>query len=123
MAAPRARRSAARRAQPRPEPARVDVERRASVAVLHVSGEFDLSAVDRVEAALARATGDRTDRVVFDLRGVSFLDVCGLRTLLRADAREPFAVDVVPPPGPASRIFALTEADQWLHLVADAGEA
>jgi hypothetical protein len=97
IAGPRARRSSARRAQPRPDPARVDVERRASVAVLHVSGEFDLCAVDRVEAALARATGDRTDRVVFNLRGVSFLDVCGLRTLLRAD--------------------------RWLHLVADAGEA
>ena len=99
------------------------VERRAAVAVLHVSGEFDLCAVERVEAALARATGGPTERVVFDLRGVSFLDVPGLTTLLRADARAPFAVDVVPPPGPASRIFALTEADHPLHLVADVGEA
>jgi len=112
---------ATRRRAPAAPSLDVRVEQHASVAVLHISGEFDLCGVARVERALDRAVGNPTDRVVFDLRGVSFLDLCGLETLMRADARarrESFAVAVVPPPGPAARIFAVTEGDQELRLLA-----
>jgi anti-anti-sigma factor len=113
---PRARR---RRAPAVPRLA-VRVEQRASVAVLHITGEFDLCSVALVERALDRAVGRPTEHVVFDLRGVSFLDLSGLETIMRADARarrESFAVAVVPPPGPVARIFAATEADQELRLL------
>jgi len=114
--APRARRH-------RAEPTavfRVSVEHRERVALLHISGEFDLCAVSRVERAIDRAVGGPTDDVVFDLRGVSFLDCSGLRTILRADERartEPFTVHVVRPPGPAARIFALTPSGKTLAFV------
>ena len=104
------------------EPIRVSVEQRATVALLHVRGDFDLAAVDRVEDALDRAVDGLTDAVVFDLRGVSFLDLSGLRTLVRADARarrQSFVVGVVPPPGPAARIFTLTDAGRDLALLDD----
>ena len=101
--------------QPIREPVRVKVEHRATAVLLRVSGDFDLCAVDHVERLFDRAIDARTDRVVFDLRGVTFLDVCGLDALLRANARarsESFALGVVPPPGPSARIFTATEARQ-----------
>jgi anti-sigma B factor antagonist len=115
-------RQAARRTRGHPPvvPLEVRVERYATAAVLHLSGEFDLGAVGRVERALDRALGAPTDRLVFDLRGVSFLDLSGLNTLLRADARarrESFALAVVPPSGRAARILAATHADQKLRLL------
>ena len=119
---PIAPRQGARRTRRRPSvvPLEVRVERYATAAVLHLSGEFDLCGVDRIERALDRTLGTPTDRVVFDLRRVSFLDLCGLNTLLRADARarrESFAFAVVPPPGRVARIFAATDTDRELRLL------
>jgi anti-sigma B factor antagonist len=104
----------------RPPRIEVHVEQHATLAVLRVAGEFDLCGVVRVEAALDRAIDSLTDQVVVDLRGVSFLDVSGLRTLVRADERargESFAFRVVPPPGPGARIFSLTAAGRGLALL------
>ena len=59
---------------------------------------------------------------MFDLRDVSFLDLSGLETLIRADARarrESFALGVVPPPGPGARIFTATEAGRELRMLDD----
>jgi len=114
------RQGARRTRRPRVVPLEVRVERYATAAVLHVSGEFDLCGVGRIERALDRTLGTPTDRVVFDLRRVSFLDLCGLNTLLRADARarrESFVLAVVPPPGRVARIFAATDTDRELRLL------
>ena len=62
----------------------------------------------------------RLRRLVLDLTAVSFLDLAGLRTILRADARgraEAFEVLVVRPRGTASRIFTLTRVGELLNLV------
>jgi anti-anti-sigma factor len=118
----RGARPARRRTAPACDHVRVGVEQHATVAVLRISGEFDLCAVGRVEHALDRAVDRLTDGVVFDLRGVSFLDGSGLATLLRAAARarrESFTVAVVPPAGVAARIFTLTGADRELTLLDD----
>jgi anti-anti-sigma factor len=117
---PIAERRARVRAQPVHQPVRVTVEHHATAVLLRVSGEFDLCAVDHVERLFDRAVDGCTDRVVFDLRGVSFLDVCGLKTLLRANARartESFALGVVPPSGPSARIFTATDAGGELVLL------
>lgn len=109
-----------RRGRPSHAPVQVRVERYATVTTLHLSGEFDLWAVDQVERRFERALDAVTDQVVFDLRGVTFLDLCGLKLLLRADARarsEAFAVAVVPPPGVAARIFAAVDAGRRLALL------
>ena len=115
-------RYARRRPRSSYEPIQVTVEQRATVALLHLRGDFDLAGVDRVEAALDGAIDSLTDGVVFDLRGVRFLDLSGLETLVRADARarrQSFAMGVVPPPGPAARIFALTDVGRELALLDD----
>jgi anti-sigma B factor antagonist len=116
----RGTRHAHRRPSPPHAPVHIAVEQHATVALLRVTGEFDLCAVEPVERALGRAVDALTDQVVFDLRGVSFLDLAGVATLLRADARarrRSYCVEVVPPPGAAARIFTLTEADRRLTLV------
>jgi anti-sigma B factor antagonist len=113
----------ARRAGPdAPKPFRVSVEHHATVALVHISGEFDLSAVAPVERALERAVDNCTDDVVFDLRRVSFLDASGLKTIVRADERahnEAFAVHVVRPLGHAARILALTAEGRALAVLDD----
>ena len=96
------------------------VEELGSTLQLHLTGEFDLAGVGRVEAALERVSDEHTRHVVFDLTNLSFLDSAGLRTLLRANERArsaAFDVVVVRPRGLANRVFTLTRAGQQLKLV------
>jgi anti-anti-sigma factor len=94
-----------------------------SDATLHVrlAGEFDLAAVPLVERALDRLSrAPPLRRLVLDLTAVCFLDLAGLRTILRADARgraETFEVVVVRPRGMANRVFTLTRAGEQLNIV------
>ena len=113
-------RHAAHRERSGATPFRVIVRHRPTVALVRVAGEFDLAAVRTVERALDHAIGDQTDCVVFDLRGVSFLDLSGLETIVRADQRahrEAFAVQVVPPPGLTARLFTQTSPGRSLTLI------
>ncbi|MEA2330453.1 MAG: anti-sigma factor antagonist [Thermoleophilaceae bacterium] len=97
------------------------VEERGSTLFLRLMGEFDLAAVGRVEQALGpvfEAAAAR--RVVFDLRRVTFLDVAGLRTIIRANegARaRAFELVVVRPRGTANRVFTLTRAGEKLKMI------
>ena len=104
-----------------PSPLMVSVEESGATLHVRLAGEFDLAAVPRVERALDRLVrAPILRRVILDLRAVSFLDLAGLRTILRADARgraEAFEVVVVRPHGPASRVFTLTRAGEQLHIV------
>lgn len=95
------------------------VEQEGSTLYLRLTGEFDRACVRRVEAALERAAA-LTRRVVFDLRGLSFLGLAGLKTILRTNERsrsKPFEVVVVRPRGLANRIFTLTRLGERLTLV------
>ena len=68
------------------------------------------SVIGRVEDTLERAMRAMTRHVVFDLRNVTFLDLAGLMTLLRANERSRdalFDVQLIPPEGLASRVFTL----------------
>jgi anti-anti-sigma factor len=102
-------------------PLLVAVEESDSTLRLRLTGDFDLAGVGAVEHALDRlCKAPAPRRVVFDLRGLAFLGLAGLRTILRADARgraEAFEVVVVRPRGIASRIFTLTSAGKRLSVV------
>jgi anti-anti-sigma factor len=90
---------------------------------LRLTGEFDLSGVGAVETALDRMDDAAAPvRVLFDLRDLRFLDVSGLRTILRTAARgraEAFEVVVIRPRGTANRVFTLTRAGEELTMVDD----
>jgi anti-anti-sigma factor len=63
-----------------------------STAVLAVSGELDVVGGRVAREAMEEAARDRTDEVVLDLRGVSFLDSSGLAAILHG-ARTLTALD------------------------------
>lgn len=99
------------------------VEESASTLRLRLAGDFDLAGVGPVEHALDRLRqAPAPRRVVFDLRGLAFLGVAGLRTILRTDAQgraEAFEVVVVRPRSTANRIFTLTRAGERLTMVGE----
>jgi anti-anti-sigma factor len=95
------------------------VEQEGNTLHLRFAGEFDRACVGRVEAALGRISAALT-RVVLDLRGLTFLDLAGLRTILEVHQRarrEQFDLIVVRPRGTANRVFALTRVGERLGLV------
>ena len=95
------------------------VERTGATLTLCLSGEFDLTGVGPVEAALDSMPGD-VDRVVLDLSGLTFLDASGLGTVLRANERgrtEGFEVVVVRPRGVVNRVFTVTRTDSRLTMI------
>jgi anti-anti-sigma factor len=105
---------------PYPSALLVTVEESDATLHLRLAGEFDLAAVPLVEKALNRVSrAPVLRRLVLDLRAVAFLDLAGLRTILRADARgraEAFEVVVVRPRGTANRIFTLTRVGEQLNM-------
>jgi len=108
---------------PRARSLTVTVREFRSTLHLRLTGEFDIAGVRAVENALDRLDqAPAPRRVVFDLRGLTFLDIAGLRTILGADARgraEEFEVVVVRPRGTVNRVFTLTRAGEQLSMVDD----
>ena len=97
------------------------VEESGSTLRLRLTGDFDRGGVRAVENALHRVRrAPPLRRLVFDLRGLAFLDLAGLRTILKADARgraQAFEVVLIRPRGAASRIFTLTRAGERLSII------
>ena len=97
------------------------VEESDSTLRLRLTGDFDRAGVGTVENALDRLSQAHPPRrVVIDLRALALLDMAGLRTILRADARgraEAFEVVVARPRGRANRVFTLTRAGERLNMV------
>jgi anti-anti-sigma factor len=106
---------------PATSPLILAVEESDSTLRLRLSGDFDGASVGSVEHALDRLSeAPAPRRVVFDLRGLVFLDLAGLRTILRTDAQgraEAFEVVIVRPRGTANRVFTLTRAGEQLSIV------
>ena len=106
---------------PHASPLTLTVDESNATLRLRLTGDFDLAGVGAVERALDRLSqAPVPSRVVFDLHGLAFLGLAGLRTILRADAQVragAFDVVVVRPRGIANRVFTLTRAGDELHLV------
>jgi anti-sigma B factor antagonist len=85
------------------------------VPVVELEGEFDISTAHEVDQELLRLDGQRPGTVVVDLRGLSFIDSTGLRSLLSADARcRQYGGRLVLVPGPPAvhRVFRIALLDQ-----------
>lgn len=96
----------------------VDVSRSGDTLTVRPSGELDIATVPRLADALH--TQEAYDRLVLDLRGLSFIDSSGLRLVLMEVERaagEGHAVEVVPGDERVQRIFRLTGADQIVPFV------
>jgi anti-anti-sigma factor len=97
----------------------VKVEADGPTACFRLAGELDLAGVKQMELALASIDGE-VESLVIDLQQVEFIDLAGLRTILRANEhgrRQGFDVKVIRPDGPADRIFTLTPIGRDLELL------
>jgi anti-sigma B factor antagonist len=103
----------------RPQPFAVDVQRRDDVAFVRPQGELDLATVESLRAALDGI--ENAERLVLDLRGLTFLDSTGLRllvTLHQRSHRDGFQLTLIAPAGPADRAIELSGLDQVLPFAA-----
>jgi anti-sigma B factor antagonist len=76
--------------------------------VLAPEGELDVAAVGEFRSSVADATRERSDVLLVDLSGVSFIDSSGLGALVEANerlAREGRRLAVVAPPGSAAAVL------------------
>jgi anti-sigma B factor antagonist len=106
-----------------PPPGRlgVRIETDGGEVSLGLEGELDLASVGELERQLELALATNPQRVVLDLRRLSFIDSSGLRAIIHADthAREQGAQLVLRPGGAAiQRVFELTGALNALHFLA-----
>jgi anti-sigma B factor antagonist len=94
-------------------------ERDGTTVCLTLAGELDRGAIGQVEGALETARELPLKHVVLDLSALTFLDVAGLRTILKVHRRaqaEAFDVTVIRPRGLANRVFTLTRAGEILSM-------
>lgn len=90
------------------------------VVTLALSGEFDIASADRVSDALTAAQPTGGERVVIDLRTLSFLDSTGLRTLLGAHFRAEEGggrVSLVAGPGPVRQLLDLVQVGEVVEVL------
>jgi anti-sigma B factor antagonist len=102
-----------------PQPFAVDVQRRNHVAIVQPRGELDLATVATLRAALDRI--ENAERLVLDLRGLSFLDSTGLHLLVALHERaqrDGFELALIAPARPADKAIRLSGLDQALPFVA-----
>lgn len=96
----------------------ISTDRGEGTTRLALRGELDLATLPHLEAALEEVSGNG-DRLVLDLRELSFLDSSGLRGLLAAHARcqsERRELTILRGPESVERVFALTGTDELLPL-------
>jgi anti-anti-sigma factor len=109
-------------AVPPRELAQVTLEDQDGVAVATVSGEVDMSSVNRVAAALTELS-NLAIGLVIDLRSVEYLDSSGISLLhdlaLRLRRRSQMLIIVCPPGSPPRRMLELTALDAQAVVLDD----
>ena len=104
----------------------LDVRTEDRDGLTHVAlvGELDLSTVAKVQEELRRVEASAPGTIVIDLSKLTFLDSTGLRCIVTADERarsEGRRVVIVRGPDPVQRVFTITQLDDRLEMVDDAG--
>jgi anti-sigma B factor antagonist len=95
-------------------------ERLGAEARIAVDGELDIATLPEFERVVTRMRAQGLERMVIDLRGLSFLDSMSIELLLRLHAElTATGADLVIVRGPraVNRIFELMELQQVLVLV------
>jgi anti-sigma B factor antagonist len=90
------------------------------LARVQVSGELDLASTARLQAAVQDALGQGMGRLEIDLRGLSFVDSSGLRSLILLDAQareQSWTLTLVRPSGAALAVFEMTGTEENLPFV------
>lgn len=103
----------------------VDIREEPFGSVAALSGELDLSTVDRVEEQVRGAIDGYGGVLALDLREVTFMDSSGLRLVLRLDkelGETGRRLVVIQGIRRVAKVFELTRADAELEIVSDPSE-
>ncbi len=87
-----------------------------------LSGELDMSTVEKVEDELRRIEDEVETLLVLDLSRLSFLDSTGLRLMVTADGQARKAgrrLVIVKGPEAVQRVFGIMKLDEKLEMVND----
>jgi anti-anti-sigma factor len=101
-------------------PFELTVKRRAEDVVLTLRGELDLAAKEHYEQELEKLEDDGLERLIIDLRALTFMDSTGINLLLRTlrDSEENgFTVTVVQGSGQVPALLEATGVAEQLPLV------
>ena len=110
------------------EPFRVESVRNERHAVLVVTGELDAATAPKLHDELVRLAADGVDRIVLDLRRLSFVDSFGLGVIVNAKRRlsqQGNALCLVVDDGQRTlrRVLEITSLDRVLPVHASVTEA
>ena len=83
--------------------------------VLHLSGELDVTNFKQVRSAVDAFVSSQTERLIFDLEGLQFMDSSGI-ALLVSVAQKVREVQVRNPSGIVRRLMELTGLTDTLHV-------
>jgi anti-sigma B factor antagonist len=89
--------------------------------VLGLRGELDLATAPMLNEEVGELERVGFDRLVLDLRELSFMDCAGIRVIVAADRRSHYTgaeVEILCGPGQIKRVFGLTGLDQELRISA-----
>jgi anti-anti-sigma factor len=102
----------------------IRLERTAIVMVL--GGELDLAAFPQLEHAIDRALESDPEVMVLDLEALEFMDIAGLRSVIRSEQRLRGLgkrLVIAAPGAGVRRLLALTHQEDALRLAASTAEA
>jgi anti-anti-sigma factor len=100
----------------------IEVDESGGVPHVSLHGELDMVRAEEVEAELIRIEERRPERLVLDLRNLTFLDSSGLRAVVMAGTRarrDGHALSIVRGPEQVHSVFEITGMDRELPLVDD----
>lgn len=102
-----------------PESFDCETGRQGDVLWVRPIGELDLDTAPQLDEELTAARTTGADRIVLDMRALTFMDSTGLRLVIRWDttARDDgFRFAIVPGPEVVQRVFRLTGMDEHLPV-------
>jgi anti-sigma B factor antagonist len=103
------------------------LSRRGDIVWLALGGELDVFTAPRLRSTIEVAAIAKSDSLVFDLRGLTFVDSSGLAVILAAHERalksggEPVRL-VIQGSAPVEALFETIGASDYLNLVDDPAE-
>jgi anti-sigma B factor antagonist len=100
----------------------INVELTDGVARVRVAGELDIATVPRLEEKARALLSEGAERLVIDLRELSFVDSSGLSlfiALAKRAAQEQWTLSLTRPPERVFSVFRITGTDTNLPFVED----
>jgi anti-sigma B factor antagonist len=103
-------------------PFRCQANREDGRARVALFGELDIAVAGELDRTLEEMEREGPDHLILDLRGLTFLDSTGLRSIIAADARgreQGRRVTLIRGPAVVQRVFEITGLEGRLEIVAD----